>query len=87
MAGYANGSGCDTNMVPDFCAATIIRNISCGCIFCKLHSNSSYSTIEIEDRLNLSGSGRDQRRVIVSKYGTESFIFLRFEDLLDSLPV
>ena len=37
----------------------------------------------IEDRLNLSGSGRDQRRVTVSKYGTEYFIFIRFEGLLD----
>ena len=37
----------------------------------------------IEGRLDLSGSGRDQRRVIVSKYGTESFIFIRVEGLLN----
>ena len=48
-------------------------------MFCSMKIfNGSYRTIVIEGGLDLSGSGRDQKSVIVSKYGTEPFIFIRF---------
>jgi hypothetical protein len=43
VARYANGSGYDTSMVLNFCSVTHIRNISWGCIFCKLHGNVTIS--------------------------------------------
>ena len=43
VARYVNGSGYDTCMILDFCAVTITHNVSCGCIFCQLHSNMTIS--------------------------------------------